>query len=46
MILGFAFSHYLWLAMVFLAGAGFGMLLFFASANSAVQTSVRDDRCP
>jgi MFS family permease len=42
-IIGFAFTHHLWLAMIFLAGAGFGMLLFFASTNSAVQTSVRDD---
>jgi MFS family permease len=41
-IVCFAFTHALWLAMVFLTGSGFGMLLFFASANSAVQTSVLD----
>lgn len=43
MIVCFAFTHFLWLAMIFLAGSGFGMLLFFSSANSAVQTSVSDD---
>lgn len=43
MIAGFAVSRPVWLAMFFLAGAGFGMLLFFASANSAVQTQVRDE---
>ena len=29
--------------MFFLAVGGFGMLLFFSSANSAVQISVRDE---
>ena len=39
----FAFMRVLWPAMICLALAGFGLLLFFSSANSAVQTSVSDD---
>ena len=42
-IAAFALTRVLWLAMVFLAIAGFGLLLFFSSANSAVQTGVRDE---
>jgi MFS family permease len=42
LILGFALSKVLWVAMLCLAGAGFGLLLFFSSANSSVQTGVED----
>ena len=38
----FAFTRVQWVAMIFLAAAGFGLLLFFSSANSAVQTGVPD----
>lgn len=43
MIICFALTRTFWLATLFLAGAGFGLLLFFSSANSAVQTSVKDE---
>ena len=39
----FAFTRSLGPAMLFLALAGFGLLLFFSCANSAVQMSVPDD---
>jgi len=39
----FAYTRLLWPAMFFLAVSGFGLLLFFSSANSAVQTSVHDE---
>ncbi len=41
-IIGFSFCSVLWAAMVCLAFSGLGMLLFFASANSALQTTVED----
>ena len=42
-IAAFAFTTHLFSAMFFLMLAGFGLLLFFSSANTAVQTGVRDD---
>ncbi len=43
MIIPFSFSRNLYLAMAFLAGAGFGMMLFFSTSNSALQKSVPDE---
>jgi len=43
MIICFALTRTFWIALLCLAGSGFGLLLFFSSANSAVQTSVQDN---
>lgn len=43
MILLFAFNRNLYLAMFCLAGAGFGMMLFFSTSNTTVQTIVPDE---
>jgi MFS family permease len=39
----FALSHVYWLSATALAGAGFFMIIFFATANTAVQTRVPDE---
>ena len=39
----FAQSHIYWLSAVALAGSGFFMIIFFATANTAVQTRVADE---
>ncbi len=38
----FALSHIYWLSAAALAGSGFFMIIFFATANTAVQTRVPD----
>ncbi|HWL53331.1 MAG TPA: MFS transporter [Chthoniobacteraceae bacterium] len=43
MIIGFALTSTFWLACLYLAVSGLGLILFFSSANSAVQLSVRDE---
>jgi len=43
MLAVFAFSHVYWLSAAALAGSGFFMIIFFATANTAVQTRVPDD---
>jgi MFS family permease len=43
MLLLFAQSHVYWLSAAALAGAGFFMIIFFATANTAVQTRVPDE---
>jgi len=40
----FAFTHVLWLALVALFAAGFGMMVQNASANTILQTIVHDDK--
>ena len=39
----FSLSTHLYFSMPLLAAAGFGMMLFFSTSNSALQTSVSDD---
>jgi predicted MFS family arabinose efflux permease len=39
----FACSHVYWLSAAALAGSGFFMIIFFATANTAVQTRVPDE---
>jgi MFS family permease len=41
-IIGFAFSKALWLSLVMIAIAGFGLILFYINANSALQRRVPD----
>jgi MFS family permease len=41
-IIGFAFSDRLWLSLMIVPFAGFGMLLSFASANTLIQTLTED----
>lgn len=43
MIILFALNRNFYAALPLLAGAGFGMMLFMATSNSALQTSVPDD---
>ncbi len=43
MLLIFAFNRNLYIAMLCLAGAGFGMMLFFSTSNTTVQTIVPDE---
>lgn len=43
MITLFAMNRSFYVALPLLAGAGFGMMLFLATSNSALQTSVPDD---
>ena len=43
MILIFSFNRDLTIAMLCLAGAGFGMMLFFSTSNTTVQTIVPDE---
>ncbi len=43
MLLIFAFNRNLYVAMLCLAGAGFGMMLFFSTSNTTVQTIVPDE---
>jgi len=43
MLLIFAFNRNLTIAMLCLAGAGFGMMLFFSTSNTTVQTIVPDE---
>jgi MFS family permease len=43
MLAVFALSHAYWLSAVALAGSGFFMIIFFATANTAVQTHVPDE---
>ncbi len=42
-IIPFALSRHLATAVPLMAAAGFGMMLFFSTSNSALQTSVPDD---
>jgi len=42
MLAVFALSHVYWLSAAALAGSGFFMIIFFATANTAVQTRVPD----
>ncbi|MGH7596535.1 MAG: MFS transporter [bacterium] len=41
-IIGFALSKALWLSLVMIAIAGFGLILFYINANSALQRRVPD----
>ena len=43
MLLIFSFNRNLTIAMLCLAGAGFGMMLFFSTSNTTVQTIVADE---
>jgi MFS family permease len=43
-LIGFAFSHFLWLSLVMLVIAGFGMMVQMASSNTILQTIVEDDK--
>jgi MFS family permease len=43
MIILFALNRNFYAALPLLAGAGFGMMLFMATSNSAIQTSVPDE---
>jgi MFS family permease len=43
MLLLFSFNRSLTIEMLCLAGAGFGMMLFFSTSNTTVQTIVPDD---
>jgi MFS family permease len=43
MLLIFAFNRNLIIAMLCLAGSGFGMMLFFSTSNTTVQTIVPDE---
>jgi predicted MFS family arabinose efflux permease len=43
MLLIFSFNRSLTIAMLCLAGAGFGMMLFFSTLNTTVQTIVPDE---
>jgi predicted MFS family arabinose efflux permease len=43
MLLLFAFNRNLYFAMFCLAGAGFGMILFFSTSNTTVQMIVPDE---
>ncbi len=43
MLLLFSFNRNLYLAMLCLVGAGFGMMLFFSTSNTTVQTIVPDE---
>jgi MFS family permease len=43
MLAVFALSHVYWLSALALAGSGFFMIIFFATANTAVQTRVPDE---
>jgi MFS family permease len=43
MLLTFSFNRSLTIAMLCLAGAGFGMMLFFSTLNTTVQTIVPDE---
>ncbi len=43
MIILFALNRNFYAALALLAGAGFGMMLFMATSNSALQTSVPDE---
>jgi MFS family permease len=43
-LIGFALSHWLWLSLVLLPFAGFGMMQQMASTNTILQTIVDDDK--
>ena len=43
MLLFFSINRNLYIAMFVLAGAGFGMMLFFSTSNTTVQTIVPDE---
>ncbi len=43
MLVVFSFNRNLYLAMLCLVGAGFGMMLFFSTSNTTVQTIVPDE---
>jgi MFS family permease len=43
MLIVFAQSHLVWLSATALAGSGFFMIIFFATANTSVQTAVPDE---
>ncbi len=43
-LIAFAFSQTLWLSMLLLMAAGFGMMIQFASSNSLLQTLADDDK--
>jgi predicted MFS family arabinose efflux permease len=43
MLLVFALAKVYWLSAVALAGSGFSMIIFFATANTSVQTRVPDE---
>jgi MFS family permease len=43
MLVLFSMTRIYWLAMIFLAIGGFGMMIFFSTSNTLVQTSVPDD---
>jgi len=43
MLLIFSFNRNLIIAMLCLAGSGFGMMLFFSTSNTTVQTIVPDE---
>ncbi len=43
-LIGFALSHALWLSLVLLPFAGFGMMQQMASTNTILQTIVEDDK--
>ena len=43
-IAAFAFSHLIWLSLILLVFAGFGVMLQIASSNTILQTIVDDDK--
>lgn len=43
-LVGFGFSHFLWLSLLTVFIAGFAMITHFASANTILQTIVEDDK--
>jgi MFS family permease len=43
-LIGFAFSRFLWLSLMMLVIAGFGMMVQMASSNTILQTIVEDDK--
>ena len=43
-LIGFALSHWLWVSLVFMAIAGFGMMVQMASTNTVIQTIVDEEK--
>ena len=43
-LIGFAFSHWLWLSLLLMVGTGFGMMQQMAASNTVLQTIVDDDK--
>ncbi len=43
-LIGFSFSHWLWLSLLLMVGTGFGMMQQMAASNTVLQTIVDDDK--